>query len=145
MAAAVGAPGWARSAGLDVWDLAGEREQLRDAVEECAGLDAAAGRQFQRAAVTRDILARLCAGRLTPEEARVEVLALADASPGWLESVRATLHDRVPTGAADGEVAACFLRVRLEALCGESERAGDTGRAAAVAALRERVAAELAR
>jgi hypothetical protein len=62
-------PTWARSLGVDVWNLPALQRQMRGITDERARLDAAHDDARRRAAARKAITADLAAGRITPAEA----------------------------------------------------------------------------
>ena len=62
-------PTWARSLGVDVWNLPALRRQAQSLADECAQLDAARDDARRRGAARDAVTADLVAGRITPGEA----------------------------------------------------------------------------
>jgi hypothetical protein len=69
LAALAAHPTWARSLGVDVWNLPALQRQMRGVTDERARLDSARDDARRRGAARRAITADLVAGRITPAEA----------------------------------------------------------------------------
>ena len=81
-------PAWARSVGLDVWNVSALARQQREAVERRAELTAAQAEISQRIGLKEAVVGELVAGRTTLADATAEFLALNESHPEYVAMIR---------------------------------------------------------
>jgi len=112
IAAAIARPTWVCTIGLDVWNVAALREQMKNSAMRYRELDAEGGEVLQRLAAKDDLVANLIAGRSTLTATTLQFTALNEGCSAYMEVIR----DTYP-GASDEEKMARnvldFLSIRL--------------------------------
>ena len=94
-------PTWAKSAGVDVWNLSALKGEVRAAAGENSRLDAEDGQVQQRMAVKEALVAELIAGRTTLAEVTARFTEMNVTRPTYM----AVIREAYP-GATDQEKAA---------------------------------------
>jgi hypothetical protein len=106
------APGWARSAGLDVWNLAVVEAEYEALMVEGDELSARQGQLWHQIEAGEYLGSRLAAGRLPLSEAADEVLRVNHDRPGLF----CVLRRDFPTARTDRELAARYAIAKAELL-----------------------------
>jgi hypothetical protein len=112
-------PTWARSLGVDVWNLPALQRQMRAIVDERAHLDAANDGLHRRMAVRKAIAAELVAGRITLAEAVARFSAPGVMPPEQMEWARYTLPEKTD----EERVARLVINYALDQLAPEDQPA----------------------
>lgn len=104
------APQWARSAGLDVWQFPDLVQKQREEQERSLQIEAEFDCLTQQIAAGEAIMSELIDGRVSLDEAVVQIEAVNRERPGFAESIRS----QHPQGKTYHERLALFLLARVE-------------------------------
>lgn len=88
LAAGVAHPTWAKSAGVDVWNVPALEEQMRASAGESDRLEAAEEEVHRRIAVKEALVAELLAGRSTLAEVTARFTELNATRPDFVATIR---------------------------------------------------------
>lgn len=94
-------PTWAKTAGIDVWNVPTLREQIRTLAGENDRLDAAEDEVQRRMAVKEALVAELVAGRTTLAAVTAQFVEMNAGRPNYVAAIRASFP-----GGTDQEKAA---------------------------------------
>lgn len=81
-------PTWAQSVGLDVWNAPALNQQAQTAAVEVDRLETEDGEVLRRIAIKESIINELLAGRTTLADATDQFVALNEARPDYIETIR---------------------------------------------------------
>ncbi len=128
-AAGIVHPTWAKSAGIDVWNVPALRDEMRTSADECERLEVAEHEVQRRIALKESLVLELIAGRATLAEVTAHFSELNASRPNYVAAIRESFpgdtdeekaarnviaYALARTSAADRDAVACRLDAELQ-------------------------------